>query len=527
MMKRKLFFKIIIGVVSLLLLMILSITVFFEPYIEKKIQVAINESSKDYRIEVGKVHVSIFPSGLELDHITISTKREGGGRKVNGSISSMNFIGINLAKALFKKDIDIHKILIYKAQIMGTIPFSEKGRLPLVSPLNLRIGKIILDKIDLSIENTSNALAYSVKEGVVNVYDLQVGKRDTLSRNIVKQFDFEAKEFHSVSSDSMYTFKVAGIAYDLTSGLLAVNSFIIHPNYSDYHFTARRHFSTDCFDGRFKNIFVRGFSAAAFFKSKKLKSSDIEIGEMNLDIFRDNRKSSRHVNKPAFQEIIYSYPGYIGLDSIRIKNGNITYTEHARDANKPGSISFNKIHANIYKITNDTIYKTKDASLELKAEALLMGKGKLTVSLKAKLFDHHHAFTLKGHLSAMEVNELRSILSNHAFVNVRSGKVDVLNFSFTANNTKATGRMSLLYHGLHVAVINKQTDKTTALKERLISFFANMKVLNSNPLPGEEVRVGVIDYKRNPERFLFNYSFKSFLTGVKSSFVKSPKKKKE
>ncbi|MEA4840850.1 MAG: hypothetical protein VB110_07605 [Bacteroidales bacterium] len=526
-MKRQLFPRILIGIVTLLLLMVLSVKVFIEPWIAKKIQAAINESSKDYRIEAGKIHVLMMSSFIEFNCITIRTKQERGDLNVNGQISSIKLYGVNFLKVLLKKDIDIREVLISKGQMTGKIPFSMKEKPPMVFPMNLRIDCILFYKIDLTIENTSNAQAYSVKEGTLKLYGLQVEKQDTLSRNIVKQFDFKAKEFLSVSSDSMYTFKVVGIDYSANSGLLAVNSIIIHPNYSDYHFTARRHFSTDCVDGHFKNIFVRGFSAAAYYKFNHLRISDIEIGRMDLNIFRDNRKKSRHINKPTFQEMIYNYPGTICLDSIHILKGKITYTEHAKMANRPGSIHFDQIHASIFKITNDTIYKTKYGLMELKAEALLMGKGKLNVSLKAKLFDHSNTFSLKGNLSAMNARELESMLRNHAFVNVQSGQVDAMKFNFTANNKKSTGKMTLLYHGLHIAVLNKKTDKSTALKEQFISFIANLKVPDSNPLPGEDVRVGIIDYARNPEKFLFNYCFKSILSGFKSSLVKNPKKIKK
>lgn len=87
--------------------------------------------------------------------------------------------------------------------------------------------------------------------------------------------------------------------------------------------------------------------------------------------------------------------------------------------------------------------------------------------------------------------------------------------------------MKLLYHGLNIAIKNKRTDKTTAIKEQITSVIANMKVLDSNPMPGEEVRTGIIDQERDPEKFLFNYCFKSILSGMKTSIIQSPKEKKK
>jgi hypothetical protein len=245
---------------------------------------------------------------------------------------------------------------------------------------------------------------------------------------------------------------------------------------------------------------------------------------MDMKVFCDKRKEFRHVIKPSFQDMIYNYRGTIRIDSIGLIKGNIIYTEHAEKANSPGSISFNEINAKIYKITNDTIYKTKNDSLILKGAALLMGKGKITVLLKGRIFDSQNTFSLNGTLSHLEANELNPILEKNAFIYATSGTIDSMNFSFTANNAKATGKMTILYHGLDIAIKNKQTDDTTAFRERFISLITNRKVLDSNPIPDEDIREGIIDYERDPEKFLFSYCFKSILSGIKSSLAKSPKK---
>jgi hypothetical protein len=153
-----------------------------------------------------------------------------------------------------------------------------------------------------------------------------------------------------------------------------------------------------------------------------------------------------------------------------------------------------------------------------------MGKGKITVLLKGRIFDSQNTFSLNGTLSHLEANELNPILEKNAFIYVTSGTIDTMNFSFTANNAKATGKMTILYHGLDIAIKNKQTDDTTAFRERFISFIANRKVLDSNPIPDEDIREGIIDYERDPEKFLFGYCFKSILSGIRSSLDKSPKK---
>jgi len=524
-MKRKLLLKILLGIFALVFVCLLLTKVLVEPWIGKKIQTTLNKSNKDFIVEIGKTHISILKSELELENITISSKTEQQGiPDLKGEIESIKIEGINLTKAIFKKDFEIREVTVFNSSIKGKIPFQKKEKPTKVSPFNVRIDSLFFDKTNLDIRDALTAQTYSVKDGVLKVFDIKVEKLDTLSSGVVKRFDFNAQEFLTVSSDSMYTKTAIGINYSANSNTLTIDSFSVHPNYPDYEFTNRHKFATDRFEAGFNSITAHNFSLADYFKSANLISSYIEIGKMNMNVFRDQRKEPRHMNKPAFQDMIYNYHGALNIDSIGLINGNITYTEHDEKANEAGHISLTEINAQIYTITNDTIYKTESAFLKLKAEALLMGKGKLNFLLKGRIFDHQNTFSVNGNLSGMEISELNPMLEKNAFVFVTSGEIDAMNFSFTANNTKASGKMTFLYHGLDVAIKNKRTDDTTAIKERFLSIIANKKLLNSNPVPGEGVRIGIIDYERDPEKFLINYCFESVLTGIKSSLVKRQKK---
>ena len=527
-MRRNTLLKISIGIVAFVLLFLLLTMVFLEPWAAKKIQTAFNKSSGKYHLEIGKVNISILQSEIELENITLSPKQQNDSlTDLKGEIASVKFKGIKLFKALFKNDIDVREINIFNSRFAGKFPFQEKPGPAKISPLNIRIDSLVFDRLVLDVKDRLTSQAYSLNDAVLKVYDLQVAKLDTISPEIIRQFDFNAQKYVSVSADSMYTMAAIGIDYAATLNSLTVDSFSVHPNYSNYEFTDRDKFESDRIEAGLNQILFHDFSAIDFIKSGILSSTYIEIGKLGMDIFRDKRKEFNHVNKPAFQDLIYNYPGKINIDSIGISGGNVTYTEHAESANEPGIIRFNKLNALIFNITNDTIYKTEKAFIGFNAEAFLMGKAKMTVQMKGRLFDSQNTFAVNGNLSGIEVQELNPMLEKNAFIYATAGKIDAMNFSFTANNTKSAGQMNLRYDGLNVAVKNKRTDDTTAVKERVISVIANMKIMNSNPMPGEELRQGIIDFERDPEKSFFNYCAKSIISGMKSSVTKSPDTRKE
>jgi len=521
-MKNRKYLKILLGTVATVLLLLFLTTLLFKPWVRNKIGATFNEKNSDYIVTIDKIKTSIIPSGIELEGIKIRSKKDYSGIiDLNGEIRSIKLKGINLAKAIVRKDVKIRKIIISESHLSGKISSPRDTIIPIVLPLNMQIDIVLFDKINLLVESTANAASYSFTVGVLRLYDVHAEKQDTLSPEIIKQYDFEAEKLVTVSSDGMHSFEARGIIYSAASNVLAIKSFSVHPNYADYDFTSRYEFQKSRIEASFSNIHVYGFNIADYLRSGSLISSWTEIGRMDMKVFRDKRKELRHANMRAFQEMIYDYPGTIQIDSIGLINGNVAYTEHAEEANEPGSISFNEINAKIYNITNNTIYKTKSAFLELKGDALLMGKGRMSIFLKGRLFDIQNTFTLDGTLSDLEANELNPILEKSAFVYATSGKIDEMKFSFTANSTRATGKITMLYHGLYIAVKNKQTDDTTAFRERFISLFANKRVLDSNPIPGKDVREGIIDCERDPERFLFHYCFRSILSGIQSSLVKT------
>lgn len=517
-MKRKTLLLCILSVIGLVLILKLSTTLFVEPWLKNRLETLFNEKNEKYQIKAGHIHLRFLLSEVKLDSIILFNKSEKDG-KLSGRATAIRIQGINLFRLLFQKNIAIRKLSVSEISIFGQMPHSEKKASPQIIPFNIRIGRIVLKKIDFGLVEPALAKAYNLQSGALIMYDLKIEKRDTLSIRLLKRFDFKADGFQTVSKDSMYMYQLKGVDYKCKPGKLSVKEVVIHPNYSKKRFAELHRFATDRMDGRFSNIVAGGFSVEDFLKSNRLGSSGIEIGSLNLIVFRDNRKEKLHVVKPVFQQMMYLCPVSLNLDSIHVKNGDITYVERVPQANHEGSICFKQIHATLYNVTNDTTYKKRKASLILKGDARLMGKGRFNVLLKAKLYDRLNTFTVKANLSHIPASSLNPLLSNNVFMKVTSGEIESMNFYFTANDLKAKGSMTLLYNHLKIALLNKETGKSNALKERFLSMVLNFKILDSNPLPGKKVRVGKIEKDRDPEKFLFNYCVKSIVSGIQTSIL--------
>jgi len=515
------YLKLLLWICLPILLAIFITATVIKHSVRNKIEAMITEKNSAYNLAIDKIDISFLSRGISLERIKIVSDKDSGGMlDLNGEIASMEIKGVKLVKAIFKKEISIRNITVSDSYFKGKISSSGKAGKPIVLPLNIKIDNIVFDKINLSVETDSSAASISIKDCNLVIYAILAEQHDTLSTGILNSLDFSAKELALVSADSMYSYFFSDILYSESSGILDIDSISIQPNSDDYKFTAHYKYQKSRIEAGFNNILVHGFNPAGYIRSGKIISSGVEIRKMNMKVFRDKRKEFHHRNTPVFQDIIYKYPGMIRIDSIALAEGNIMYTEHAMGANEPGFLSFIGTGARIYNITNDTIYKTETGYLKLKAEALLMGKGKVLIELKARLFDKNNTFTVNGNLLNMEAQELNPFLEKTAFIYATSGNINSMNFSLSADNVNAVGKMTFLYTGLDITVKNKKTDETTAIKERIYSILVNRKVMDSNPLPNKEIREGIIDYTRDPEKFLFSYCAKSIMSGIRSSLLK-------
>lgn len=516
--------KILLAIVIIAVAALISVSLLVGPLLDKKITSALKERYSDYTIEIENVNWSLIPSRLRLNNITITSKAASTNENyLKGEIGKVQLKGLALIEAAFNDKYEVKDLIISDIQLEGRLPFNGEKKQPTVSTLDLQIGSIYLDHVNLSLKDSASSKTIELKEGALKITDFKLIKQDTL--NTIRLSDFSADHLHSVSADSLYTFQARQIAYSDTARILSIKGISILPNYKDYDFTSRAAYETDRIEGEFKNVKFNQFSAAAYYNSKEINSSQVSIEKLDLHVFRDKRKPDNLKGKPVFQHYIYIYPGYLNIDSLKVTEGNISYTEHALNAPEPGRVSFNEVKAILYNISNDTIYKTREAYITMKAEALLMSKGKMNVLLKARLYDPSNTFSLKGTLAPMKVKDLNPILEKNAFMNANSATIDKVNFSFTGNDTKATGELIILYKGLDITVMDKKDNDTSDIEEQFMSFLINKGALDSNPLPSEEVRVGIIDFERDSTKFIFNYWLKAILTGVKSSVIKEPVKK--
>ncbi len=368
------------------LLLILTASAFFGQFLENKIESRLNEKYVNGIFDIEKVHVLFFSSGIELRGISFRTKdAEAGERKTELLIASVKIKGLNLVKAIFKKEISIRDVTVFSGSLAANAELTKKSGLSFVAPLNIRIGRLLFDKTDIVLRDSASSESFLLRDGILDVFNLMICKNDSITPGILKDIDFKAKELILVTRDSMYSYRSAGIICSSSGATFHADTISIHPNYGNNDFTSRYKLQKDRIEVMISAFSASGFDAAGCLASGSIVSSYVEIGELEIAVFRDKRKEFNSKIKPTFQQLIRSYPAVLHIDSIEVKSGGIIYTEHSEKANEPGSLRFEKLNAKLYSIANDLDKDAKKPDLILQAEALFMKEGKLSVLLEGEI----------------------------------------------------------------------------------------------------------------------------------------------
>ena len=336
--------------------------------------------------------------------------------------------------------------------------------------------------------------------------------------------DLKIKNYTYLLPDSLYAIKADEIGVSLAKSRIYMDSVRLIPKYGKYQFANQLGFEKDRVEFNARLIEFKNFNFEDYILKGKVKSGLVNVNDFRAKNFRDKRLPFPESQMPPMpQQWIRDFDHYLKLDLVKLKNGYVSYEEFTEDGQKPGKIEFTSLNAEIRNITNSPQAWKRNDLLTIDARAKLMGKGKIQAYFNANLSNKQNKFTLSGTIDQMNLREINPMLENVANVSVKSGQNDRLDFSFDGNNNFSVGEMRFRYSDLKITVMKKKTGD----KGGFASFLANTFVINNKNPNGKNLRVGEIYFERDKQKSLFNFLWKSMLSGIKPSLGINEKNKKD
>ncbi len=297
-----------------------------------------------------------------------------------------------------------------------------------------------------------------------------------------------------------------------------VYDFHIKPWYGKYLHSRKLGFETDRIEIKLDKIFLKDFDLIRLYHDQYLRGQKLVVDGMLVNDHRDKRMPDReNFFPPMPQEILKQIDFRFHLDTVSVSNGEIQYEEFVEGGKVPGIVDFKDFSATAVNVTSDPEIFRQDPLLKMSGTAKLMGEGVIDFHCNLNIRDPGNKFEMWGSVGPMDMRKINPMVENVAFTTIKSGYIKSIEFDAKADDHYSTGNMEFKYSDFKIALINKNTGQVEGLDKGFISFLANTFVVNTrNPHLGF-FREGSIFFKRNPNKSIINYWWKSLYTGIKTS----------
>jgi len=539
------------GIVAILILIVGSAALYFsakwKPLLTEKIKDGVYSGShKLYRIDFKDIRLNLITGSAVLDSVTLTPDTIVFNQLKKLNLAPDNLFQIKLArlqlsrigvlKAYFKKRITMNSIIMERPSI-NVIHYKVVKKIDTVADkrslydqiskslksIHVKAIKIIDADFDYINGATSKPLN-SIKHLSINVKDLLVdslSQYDTTRFYNTKDINFELTGYRSTGKDKMYTIKIDTVSGSVKNKTIRIKGLQMIPLYPDLTFTRKYKYGKDRYDLKFNEIAFNGVDFTKLSSEGALQARSLSMGSAKAGIF-----VNRELPAPPNFDKSYNFP-HIALkrlpieaiiDSVKLSNIDIAYTEYNPITQKRGTVYFQNLSGNILNVTNDSLQLVKDNHAVAKLTALVMKTSRINITLNFNLTDKNASFSYKGNVAPMDMVVLNPMTKNMGLVEIESGQMQRTDFDIQANVKGASGIVHFYYKDLKIKLLKEGENGGIGKKKGFLSFLANSLLIeDANPSKGAAPRTARITFERTPAASFFNLLWKGVFIGMRET----------
>ncbi|MGY6521739.1 MAG: hypothetical protein ACXIUD_08425 [Mongoliitalea sp.] len=365
-------------------------------------------------------------------------------------------------------------------------------------------------------------------------FESELSDLGTLTTDDLLKEDFSIflPSYDVMLKDSLNRLRIRGLS--LQNNRIGIEGLSMIPTVGRFQYHRRVGTQSDVAELKMEDIEILYPKWQTLISEQALQAEKLSIAQVDAKIFRDKRFPKKEgVVRFMPQALMQSAGIDVRLDTLAIHQAFVGYTEFPEKGMVPGNIYFTDLKATLtpFVLSSDSSSFDLEKS-DLYAKALLNGVA--PIDLQARMhYDYPYPMEVNVQLGAFDLASINSIIASNAFARVTRGQVDGGNWSFVANDQFATGKMTLLYSDLRVQLLDERTLEPGKGRKKILTFVLNAFAVNSNnprKLSGRTVRSRIYE-ERDQEKFIFNYWWRTSLSGVKGSLglgqPVQPKRKEE
>jgi len=252
-----------------------------------------------------------------------------------------------------------------------------------------------------------------------------------------------------------------------------------------------------------------------------LNVGSIALNDVNLFTFKDKTQPDTVVKyKPLPAEMLLHLKNSLHIDSIRLKNMQVTYWEINPNTDTLGVVTVADLNTVISNIKNYNIQP--DDSIYILATARILDQLPATLQVSQSYSDTTGYMRMQLNAGSMDLAHFNTVLVPLVAAKVFDGHLNSLNIQAVGTNEAAAGIARMNYRGLNVGLLNKKDLPNQTFLNKLISRIAMILVVRRN----NSNKASLVFFERWQDKSPINYIIKTSLEGIKSSIGLPGAKKK-
>jgi len=558
--KFRLIWKIVIAVLIFLLLAAGAVFTAGYYYYGKLIRTSLTEFVKTkskglYSADIGYLYINILNGNLTIKDLSVipdtAEYRKRSGKDSLApvlfqlKVKNFRIKDFRIMDAIRHRKIDINGIHIEYPEITlfrmkpkaQQSPADGKGEkimaIPLPKGLNsISVGEILFikgrfDFIDLSGDSVINK---TIPSCTVEIKNILVDSAHQGQRRLFNADDISIvlNGLSIMTKNKLNLISFGEIGLSTNKNSVYIKDFHLIPQYNRQDYMKKFGSQTDRLDILVPLLNLSRLNLRQLIFGGKFQAGLLEVDGLVVDDYRDKRIPRKPGFKPPMpQDGLRKLKAYLKVDTVILKNGKATYSEQT--GQEPGTIFFDKMSATFTGLTNDSALLQSGLVSELKGTAYLMGKGKMDVDVKFRFGDKHNGFSFSGYVGPMDLREVNPMLTKLLPAEIISGNITQISIPLVvANDDESKGKMTFCYTGLKLKLNSRKETTWNSIKSGVVGWVANDFVVNNdNPTKSGKTKSGLISFKRDKEKGIINFVWKSILSGLKSQMGFNSKEQKE